>query len=303
MISKYTYKKLTWIDLESPTKEEILHISDDFPMPHPIGEELAYSSMRSKVDLYPDMIYLILHFPCVSHKHQKASEMEVDFVIGRDFVITTHYEHSDALHEFAKSFEVTSILEKANIGEHAGYLFFHIIKYLYKNSLNELEDINAKMREIENNIFDGKEKDMLLAISNIKRKLVDFKRAIRFHRDVLHSFETAGKHLFGEEFSYYLTAITGEFNRVASALESYREMLNDLRETNDSLLTHKTGVAMRTLTMMSFLIFPLTLVATIFTMRTNLPIVGSQYDFYYVLGIMLFVMLIMLTLFKRNKWL
>src|SRR3989338_9879887 len=170
MISKYTYKKLTWVDMESPTKEEILHISDEFPMPHPIGEELAFSSVRSKVDLYPDMIYLILHFPCISHKHKKATEMEVDFVIGHDFIITTHYEHSDALHEFAKSFEVTSMLEKTNIGEHAGYLFFHIIKHLYKNSLNELEDINAKMREIENNIFDGQEKDMLLAISNTKRK-------------------------------------------------------------------------------------------------------------------------------------
>src|SRR3990167_2787899 len=83
---------------------------------------MTFFSVRSKVDLYPDMIYLILHFPCISHKHKKATEMEVDFVIGHDFIITTHYEHSDALHEFAKSFEVTSMLEKTNIGEHAGYL-------------------------------------------------------------------------------------------------------------------------------------------------------------------------------------
>lgn len=303
MISKYTYKKLTWIDMESPTKEEILHVADEFPMPHPIGEELAFSSVRSKVDMYPDMIYLILHFPCVSYKHKKATEMEVDFVIGRDFIITTHYEHSDALHEFAKSFEVTSLLEKTNIGDHGGYLFFHIIKHLYKNSLNELEDINSKMRDIENNIFDGQEKDMLLAISNTKRKLVDFKRAIRFHRDVLHSFETAGKHLFGEGFSYYLTAITGEFNRVASALESYREMLNDLRETNDSLLSHKTNTTMRTLTMMSFVMLPLSLIAVIFAMDVHLPIAGRPDDFLIVMGIMAVTVFIMIILFKRNKWL
>ncbi len=298
MISKYTYKKLAWVDLESPSREEILHLADQFPVPQSVLEELTSPTIRSKVDLYADVIYLVLHFPAINHRHHKTTEVEVDFVIGRDFVVSTHYEHSDALHEFAKSFEVSSLLEKANIGDHAGYLFFHIIKHLYKNSLNELEEINGTMREIENNIFDGQEKDMLLAISHTKRKLVDFKRAIRYHRDVLRSFEVAGKHLFGESFAYHLTAITGEFNKVESALEAHREMLNDLRETNDSLLAHKTRVIMKTLTMMSFLFYPIMLVAAIFTMRTGLPLIGQQYDFFYVVGIMLAVMLVMLTIFK-----
>ena len=303
MISKYTYKKLTWVDLESPTKEEILHLADQFPVPQPVLDELASNTLRSKVDLYADAIFLVLHFPSMHHRHAKPSEVEVDFIIGRDFIITTHYEHSDALHEFAKSFEVSSMLEKAHIGDHAGYLFFHIIKHLYKNALNELEDINGAMREIESGIFGGQEKDMLLAISKAKRKLVDFKRAIRYHRDVLNSFEIAGKHLFGDGFAYHLSAIIGEFNRVESALASHREILNDLRETNDSLLTHKTNTTMRILTMMSFVTLPLSLIAVIFAMDVNLPIVGRPDDFLIVMGIMAATVLVILITFKRNKWL
>ncbi len=111
MISKYTYKKLTWIDLESPTKDEVYSLMEEYSLPSLVGEELVTQTLRSKVDLYDSLIYMILHFPVVNQKTRKSIEQEVDFVIGKNFIITAHYEMINPLHEFSKMFETDSVLD------------------------------------------------------------------------------------------------------------------------------------------------------------------------------------------------
>jgi magnesium transporter len=295
---------LTWIDLESPNREEVLEIAKRYDLPDIVGDELLRKTMRSKVDMYPGVIYLILHFPAVGHRHGTDPHTEIDFIIGKNFLITAHYELVDTLHEFAKAFEVNAILQKTDIGNHAGFLFIHIIKNLYRQSEAQLEDIQLHLQKIEDNIFNAHEKEMVGEISKVNRKLLDFKQSIRFHKEVLASFELAAKKFFGNEFGYYLSFISGEYNKVQNMLDGHKELLDDLRQTNDALLTDKTNDTMRTLTIMSFVIFPLTLIAGIFGMNARaLPIIGNRYDFWIILGIMAIAVLFMYAFFKKKKWL
>lgn len=303
MISKQKYKKLTWIDIESPTQKEVNQLMKDYDVPPLVTKELLSKTLRSKVDLYDNLIYLILHFPTVDHKHDKVVEKEIDFILGKNFLITVHYEFINSLHEFSKVFEVSSILDKGNIGNHAGFLFFHIVTNLYNNSANELETVDLVLKKIEEDIFKGKEGKMVKAISDVNHKLLDFKQALRFHNDVLRSFEIAGEFFFGKKFSYHLRAITGEYNKVSNILESHKELLDDLQETNDSLLSSKTNETIKILTIMTFIILPLSLIAGIFGMNANFNFIKGPSDFYIIIGIMAFMALIMFVYFKLKKWL
>jgi magnesium transporter len=302
MISRHKYKKLMWIDIESPTKDEIDEISKEFKIPQIVEEEVINKTIRSKVDLYDNLIYLILHFPC-SHSKDNSGDEEIDFIIGKDFLITVHYEFINTLHEFEKKFEVSSILDKNNIGDHAGFLFFHIIKDLYRHLSYKLDDINNSLREIEVKIFEEKEREMVQAISDVNRKLLDFKQAIRFHYEILKSFEATAKRFFGDDFSYYLIIMIGEFNKVHNAVESHKEILNDLRDTNDSLLTSKTNRIIRTLTILTFIPITISLIPLMFGMDVNVPFTKNPHAFEIILGIMVAVTLIIVSFFKRKNWL
>ncbi len=303
MISRYTYKELVWVDLESPTQDEVRGIMEEFSV-HPLAaEELLAPTLRPKVDLYPNFIYLILHFPSISHKHNGGFEQEIDFIVGKNFIITTHYDLIDSLHEFSKVFEVNSILEKSNIGDHAGFILFYILKELYKTLGNELNHIERDFAEIEPSIFGGKERDMVTAISHINRDLLNFKQIIRPHKEVLDSLELSGTKFFGVDFSYYLRTITGEYFKVSSILDGHRETLLELRNTNDSLLTTKTNDIMKTIAIISFVTFPLSLIATIFGMNaSHIPIVGRAGDFWFIIGIMATITLTIFAYFKRKRW-
>lgn len=303
MISKYSYKGLTWIDLESPTEDEIVHVMEEYSVPVLIGEEMRTKSLQSKIDLYPNFIYLILNFPQLSHKGTRSAEQEIDFIIGHNYIITTHYEFIDSLHEFSKTFEVDAILEKNMDLDHAGFLFYHLIKNLYLHSRYQLNDVNISLKEAEKKVFEGKESNMVALISNINRTLLDFRQALRFHKEVLASFEVGAKQFFGDNFDYYLSNITSEYNKTQAILDSHKEILDDLRDTNDSLLASKTRETMKVLTVITFLISPFTVISGIFVMGVNYIPISTGDQFYLILGCMLITSILIFIYFKSKKWL
>lgn len=307
MVFKYKYKNITWVDLESPTRAEILDTIQEYDLPETIAEELGTCTLRSKVDYYEklNLIYLVLHFPAIEQGVDEDTSHEVDFVIGKDVLITTRYQKIDPLHNFSRLFEKDSFLNKSNMGEHAGYLFVYIMREIYKDSLDNLENITDSLKKIEIDIFRDKQTEAVGMLSETNRKFLNFKQALRHHGEIFKSFETASVNMFGQSFYYLIGIVNSEYNRVKNTLEVGKEILNDLRETNDSLLTTKTNTAMRRLTTLTFILLPITLITGIFGMNVtpDIIIIKDIQDFILVLVFMIFIGLTMFIYFKSKKWL
>lgn len=305
MISRYTYNGLTWVDLESPTREEIIHISEEFSLPSIVGEEMFTSTLRSKVDLYDNFIYLILHFPIIDKQGNGSSEQEIDFIIGKKYIITVRYELIDPMHNFAKMFEVKSLMDREKLTIHGGYVFSYMMKEFYHHTLQELEEITTTIRDIENRIFSEQEASTVKRISHTSRKLLDFKQALRFHRDILLSYESSSKRFFGEDYSYHASLITSEFNKVRNVLESHRDILSELQRTNNSLLSTKSNDILKTFTVMTFVMMPLTLITGIFGMNTipELTFIRNIKSFYIIIVAMVLTGFAMFVFFRIRKWL
>jgi magnesium transporter len=179
-----------------------------------------------------------------------------------------------------------------------------MIKKLYKSVTHELDYISDKLHDIEINIFEGQEKDMVLEISKTSRQLLNFKQATSLHKEVLESFDTASRQFFGPGFAYHLKTITGEYYKVRGEINSLIDAVGEIRETNNSLLSSKQNEIMKVLTIMAFVTFPLSVIASLFGMNTTtLPIVGLQNDFWIIMGIMGLTTIIFFLFFKYKDWL
>lgn len=305
MIKEYKYRDLIWVDLESPSQEEIRHTIEEFHIHPLIAHELSTPSLRPKVDLYQDFIYLILHFPEITPGHEAGSKSkEVDFIIGRNFIVTTRFDAIDPLHQFSKIFEVNSILDKSNFGDHAGFIFYYMICKMYESLGHELDALEGAIISAEERIFRGEEREMVIKLSRLSRTILDFKRAIGLHREVLESFEIAGRKFFGPEFDYHMRGILGEYLKVDSSVRNSVESILELRETNDSLLNTKQNEIMKTLTIMAFIFLPLSFIAALYSMETDyLPLAGQPNDFWIITGLMFAITIGILAFFKRKGWL
>ncbi|MDB5238434.1 MAG: hypothetical protein JWM46_704 [Candidatus Kaiserbacteria bacterium] len=303
MQSRHEHNGLLWVDLESPTRDEVRAVATEFAIEPLIAEELLLPSAKPRTEFRPTYIYLVLHFPALRHSH-KSREQEVDFIVGKDFIVTTHYDTVDPLHKFSKVFEVNTMLEKGPIGDHAGFLFFYMLKKLYKAIEHEVEYVRHDLSEIEDHIFSHEQVEMVEAISRSARDLLNLRQTIEPHRESLRSLEEDGTKFFGEEFLPYLRGLSADYYRVHNHIMRHTESLHELRETNNSLLTTRQNETMKVFTILAFVTFPLSLLAAIFDINTvENPFENLKYGFWIIIGVMAFTSFLMFMYFKKKKWL
>lgn len=303
MISRYSHQGIAWVDLESPTRDEVEKLADEYGL-HPVVQaELLSDSERAKVDLYDGAIYLILHFPVRNKKTGHVSEAEIDFILKKEALITTHYELIDPLHDFSRLFDTGSYLTSTKIGEHAGFLFFAQIRELYKHTLFLIESVGHEIKDIEKHIFAGEEAEMVGRISKTNRALIDIKQSLRYHKEILKSFTTACKRLYGDDFIYYVGLVEGEYEHIEKAIDEERQTLRDLRETNDSLLSTKTNDTIKRLTVVNVILLPLGLISWIFAMNSKYLSLDDPTSLLVVFGGMFVIGLSNIIYFKMKKWL
>ncbi len=293
---------MTWIDLEKPTEDELIELAQTYKLHPLVADELLRPTFRPKVENYDHFLYLILHFPVYDARGADHGK-EIDFVIGKDFLITTHYHKTPVLAHVFTSFEKEKNPNKQHLSETTGKLLYHLLSELFAQSLKELETIDKKITRMENRIFVERTKGTVEEISLLRREVLDFRRAVQPQESVLSSLEEQGAAFFGKEMGPYLSNIIGDYLRVWHMLENHKETMEALHETNESLISMRTAEITKNLTIMAFITFPLTLLASLFGMNTKtLPIVGTAHDFWIIIGIMMVGIIGMFILFKYKKW-
>ena len=271
MITTSKHKNLTWIDLESPEAEEVKKLMQDYNIPPLVADELLRPTVRPKADPHQNLIYLILHFPIFDISKKVSYPSEIDFIIGKKFLVTAHYQSIIPLHELLKTFEVGMLLGDNKMANSTGMLMFFIIRHLYDFALRQLDHIQSKINVIEEKIFSGKEKEMVKEISLVQRDVLEFQRSIHAHGSVLRSLSISGEKFMGKDFIYYLKSIYSELRKVENLLENSKDTIELLRETNDSLLSNRTNEIMKKLTSVALITFPMMFILAVFSLSIKYP--------------------------------
>jgi magnesium transporter len=306
MTTTHTYKGIVWIDLESPDDNEIASLVKRYDLHPLVGEELRSSPSLAKIDFYKDYILIVLTLPVRARKDDSylVVDREVDFVIGKNFLITSHYEAIEQLEYFGKIFEANEILGKEENISHAGHIFYYMVKRLYAGMKNDLENIRDAIVTAESRIFKGDERNMVETLSSLNRELIDFKQTARIHHDIWDDLQRhSEKGIFGPDFEVYVENVKDDFLHIHELITNARELLTDLRETNDSLLNTHQNEIIKQLTLVAFIFYPLTFIASVFTIPgIDVPLVETSYGWWVILALMIVSTIGIWLYFKRKRW-
>lgn len=304
MVTKHTRGKITWIDLESPEHDELREVMQEYKIDARIEHEIRTPTPYPVVFSFPSYVYMILHFP-TTDATGGAKNQEVDFIVSKSFIITVRYDVVESIHSLHRVFEAEELIGLSPKEQNTSHLLERMLRRLYSAIREEAEHVAHQLDQIERDIFAGKERKTVRKISEANRVLLRFERTLGRHSEVLSMFleELARPALYGKTFATHATHITAQRTHVATIVTSYRAVAAELRQTNDSLLSASQNQVMKTLTIMSFVTFPLTFLAALFAMETSyLPIVGADGDFWIILGIMATLAISFLSFFKSRNW-
>lgn len=302
---KITANSTTWIDIQNPNQKDLDELKEEFNL-HPfIAQQFLPSLRRPKIEEYPDQLFVVLHFPIYNPKTRQTKVAELDLIIIGETLITSHNDNIPSLKTFFSDCQLQDY-HQARYFQSKGYLLFSLLDWLIDSCLPMLDHISEKIEGIEQNVFQGKEKEMLTEISIVKKDIIDFRRAIKPQRSVLELLTKKSHRFFGAQLKPLAQEVVGSSIRVWNVLENHRELISSIERTNNSLLSYKLNDIMKFLTVVSFITFPLSVVVGFFGMNVfgGYPRIGEGHNTWLIiLVVMLISAGIMVVYFKKKKWL
>ena len=141
-------------------------------------------------------------------------------------------------------------------------------------------------------------------ISVVRRDIISFRRIIRSQTEVFELLEQRSWPILKEEPEVYFGDLAGHNRKIRDELDDYKEVIEGLNDTHNTLTSFRTNQVIRALTIISTILLPLTLIASIFGMHLEyLPLSNNPASFLIVMVIMVLIIIFMLALFRLKRWL
>jgi magnesium transporter len=128
---------------------------------------------------------------------------------------------------------------------------------------------------------------------------------IRPQRPVLRDLERVKDRYLAPEMDLeiYFDDIVDAHERIWDMLENYKEVVEALEDTNESVISHRVNGILRVLTSISVIVLPLTLLASLWGMNVGVPGEGDDTAFFTIVGAMVVIAIGMALFFRRRGWL
>ena len=301
-ISELTANGLTWVHVSEPTAVEAAVLAERFGFHELDIEDVLSKRQRPKIDEYPDYLFVVLHFPFYDKAVQRLNAAELDVFLGQGFLITLpNVELHPATYLFRRCEEDAELREEL-FAKGSGYLLYHVLDDLFDYCFPILDKISHKLERIEDEMYEGRSEEVVRDISNAKQEIIAYRKIIKPERATLRVLERHTQRFLPEELELYFDDIVDAAERIWDLLDNYKEVVEGLESTNESVISHRQNDVLRLLTIISVAVLPLTLIASIFGMNVLFPGEGTREAFWTVLGILVATLIGMLAFFRWKRW-
>ncbi len=301
-IESVTWGELTWINIEAPTKQETDYLAENYPF-HPLDLDDCLSRIqRPKIDVYDDYLFLVFHFPVFSPEARVTTPSQVSVFIGQNYLITLHKGDLKPLVKLFNQCQTDDEIRQEHFSQGSGYLLYRVVDRLVDYCLPILNKIGGNIETVEDTIFSERVRGTVREISALRRDIISFRRIIWPLRAVIGSMEPKIRRFSKMDMEVYFGDMVDHVDKIWDVLDEYKEIIEGLNDTYDSLATNRTNEVMRMLTVIATILLPLTVIASIYGMNVPLPFQESHYSFIIVFFIWALVVVGMLYFFRRHRW-
>lgn len=298
MVTKISAPTFTWTDLEQAASDVITKTVKELQLHPLLAGELTRITRVSKIERYGEAVLLVFQIPYVTSRGDIKSH-ELDFVVGKTFLITSSSAPIPAVEHFRKRLTNPRVRERY-FSRDTGALLYAILIRVFNRILPMMDDLEQGVEEIEEGIFEGKEQTLITKISLIHRNIIDLRRALSPARPVLEAFVYETREWFDPHTVLQLRRLSGTSQRVSHLLDAHRETIAALEQTTQAIFSTKISRILLALTVLTATALPFTVISSIYGMNVELP--GAPESFWPLVGAMATTSFTMFALFRLRKW-
>jgi magnesium transporter len=289
-----------WVDLESPSIPESLILSETFAF-HKLSVEDAMSARQyPKVEAYDGYLYIILHGIAFGQRDHCFSTQDVDFFLGPTFLVTVHSADCPSIADMCEHAPRNpKILSEGPVS-----LFHRIVDAMVDHYRPEMDKLEERLDDLENKIFRAPDPKLIRQILDEKRQVAALRRIVTPQRDVISRLARRDFVDISTEMSFRFRDVYDHLVRLADDAFMFQDRITGMLDAHLSYVSNRLNEVMKVLTVVATIFMPLTLLTGLYGMNVQFPRFpgddGAQ--FWWIFGIMLALVVVMLALFRRKRW-
>jgi len=294
---------LRWINIERPRPADRAWLEDhcDF---HPLDYEDVYSrNQRPKVDEYDDYLFVVLHFPAYDKTVGRLNAAELDVFVGPDYIVTLPNTELGPLTRLFHRCQEDDLFREQLFSKGSGRLLYEVLDDLFDYCFPILDKIGHKLDSVEDDLFEKRAEEVVRDLSNVKQEIISYRKIIKPERTTLRLLERRVERFLPHELDLYFDDIVDGAERIWDLLDNYKEVVEGLESTNESVISHRQNDVLRVLTVFSAILLPLTLLASVFGMNVLFPGEGTRAAFWAIVAALGVVAAAALGFFRWKRWL
>jgi magnesium transporter len=307
VVQELSANGLTWVNVVAPDVETAQLLAERFGW-HPLDvEDVVSRRQRPKVDDYEDEGYLfaVLHFPVYDQAVQRLNAAELDVFLGHDYIVTIpNRELLPVTRLFRRCQEDETFAEQL-FARGSGRLLYEVLDDLFDYCFPILDKIAFKLDVIEDEMFEGEgaSQEIVRDISNVKQEIISYRKIIKPERSTLRVLERRVEGFLPEELELYFDDIVDAAERIWDLLDNYKEVVEGLESTNESVISHRQNDVLRLLTVITVIVLPLTMLTGVFGMNVAFPGEATREAFWVIIAALVAVLVGMVGFFRWKRWL
>lgn len=299
------HQRFTWTNIVSPTSADVEALHRAQPCIHPLNlEDLTSVLERPKIDEQDDYLFVVMHFPVWDSKHRLSRSSEIEFIVGRNFLVTAHDGTLKPINQLFERCQQDDAERQKLMGRGANDAFYVIVDVLVDYIFPILGKVDNNIHDIEENIFVADARQIIRDIAVVRRDIIALRRIIRHQAPIVEQLEVTEHPIIREELEEYFGDTVDHLHKARDIIDEDSEIIVSLADTANTLANHRINEVMRVLTVISVVMLPLTLVSGIYGMNfKTLPFDDHPLGFIFVIAFMVFLASSMLLYFRRRNWL
>jgi magnesium transporter len=292
-----------WIGLHAPTDAQVQGLSEEFDL-HPLAVEDAINAhQRPKLERYGDHWFLVIKTAEYIEHEELTGQSEVVrtgeilMFIGKNFIVTVRHGDARPLSPIRDALESDEKLVACG----PPGVVYKIADQVVDDYLEVASEVEQDIDEIEESVFSPQRTDDTLRIYQLKRELLEFKRAVvPLGRPMEQMLEANGLAAVHD----YLRDVDDHLRRVTQQVEGDDELLDSILDANLTRVSVQQNDDMRKISAYAALFAVPTGVAGIYGMNfDHMPELHWEFGYPMALLIMVGLVTLLYRAFKRSGWL
>jgi magnesium transporter len=290
---------IVWADFEAPTEAEDEILASVFNF-HPLAiEDCVTESHLPKLDDYGDYLFLVVHGARRGETAGTFNTIEVNFFVGKRFLVTFHREHLKSIDKTKKRSQLNVI----PLSKGLDFLLYEIMDALVDNYFPILDYFDEAIEELEQESFDNPTRSTLDRIFALKRDVTALRRITGPQREIFNRLSRDPFPVISRRAAPYFRDVYDHLYRISDLSDSYKELSASLMEAYLMVVSNRLNEVIKVLTLLATVMLPLTVITGIYGMNFRfMPELEWKYGYFAVLGLMGGVVFGLLYFFKRRKW-